>query len=187
MSENPRIFLEYYRYLGSNRKLGLDLSWYKEIVDFPIYQDFNLFETLRSNYSIFDIRGQYKLNRSSYIGLSQQYNRSFIKTPESPAVIFDGKNKFWHTYLSYRSNNIDKRYFTTKGWKVKADVGYIYNQKGDIAVKQDSIVYNADSLGFTFKNMVRINLRAEHFVPLNTKVVLLEQAAFAYMSNVRSL
>ena len=183
LSENPRIFLEYYKYLGSNRRFGLDLTWYKEIVDFPIYQDFSLFSTLRSKYSIFDLRGQYNINRTSYVGVSQQYNRSLINTPESPAVIFDGKNKFWHTYLSYRLNNIDRKYFTTKGWKIKADVGYIYNQSGDIAVKEDSIVYNADSLGFTFKNMVRINLCAEHFVPLNTKFVLLGQAAFAYLFN----
>jgi NTE family protein len=47
---------------------------------------------------------------------------------------------------------------------------------------QDSTVHNADSLGVTFKNLVRINLRAERFVPLNKKLVLLGKAAFAYMS-----
>ena len=183
LSENPRIFLEYYKYLGSSRKLGFDFSWYKEVVDFPIYQDFKLFETLRSNYSLFDIRGQYNINRLSYVGLSQQYNRSVVKTQESPAVSFNGKNKFWHTYISYRFNNIDKKYFTTKGWRIKADVGYVYDQNGDVAVERDSIIYNADSLGYTFNNMARINLAVERFLRLNGKLVVLAQAAFAYLSN----
>ena len=181
LSENPRIFLDYYKYLGSNRKWGLDLTWYKETVDFPVYQDFKLFETLRSNYSFFHIRGQYNINGTSYIGLSQQYNRSVIKTRESPAVIYDGRNKFWHTYLSYHFNNLDKKYFTTKGWKVEGDAGYIYKQDGEATVTKDSVAYNADSLGVIFKNLARINLRAEHFVPLNKKFVLIQQAAFGYM------
>jgi NTE family protein len=181
LSENPRVFLDYYKYLGSSRKFGLDFSWYKEKVDFPVYQDFNLYETLRSNYSLYDIRVQYNINRSSYIGLSQQYNRSVIKTKESPTIIYDGKNKFWHTYLSYHFNNIDKKYFTTKGWKIKGDVGYVYNQHGDITITKDSTVHNVDSLGFTFNDFARIKLRAEHFVPLNKKFVLFQQAVLAYM------
>ena len=181
LSENPRIFLEYYQYLGMSRKYGLNLAFYKETVDFPIYQDFDLFETLRSKYSFFEIRGQYNLNRSSYVGLSQQYTRSVIKTPATPAVIFEGKNKFWQSYLSYRFNNIDKRYFTTNGWKVKIDAGYIYNQNGASTVTKDSIIFNEDSLGFTFKNMARLNFRADHFDPINKRFVLFEQVAFAYL------
>jgi NTE family protein len=183
LSENPRIFLDYFKYLRTNRKIGFDLSWYKEVVDFPIYQDFKLYETLRSNYSFFNLRGQYNINQTSYIGLNQQYNRSVINTPGSPAVIFDGKNKFWHTYLSYRLNNIDNKYFSTRGRKIKFDAGYIYSQNGEVAVIQDGIVSNADSLGVTFKNLLRIHLRVEQFVPVNKKLVLLGQAEFAYMSS----
>lgn len=183
LSENPRIFLEYYRYLGGSRKFGVNLMWYKEIVDFPIYNNYELFETLRSNYSFFDLRGQYNINRVSYIGLSQQINRSVIKTLESPAITFDGKNKFWHTYLSYRLNNVDRKYFSTNGWKIKADAGFIYDQQGESALTSDSVVYNADSLGFTFDNLVRINLRADHFVPLNKKFTLIEQVSFAFMTS----
>jgi NTE family protein len=182
LSENPRVFLDYYQYLGGQRKLGLDLSWYKEIVDFPVYQEFKLYETLRSNYSMFNIRAQYNINRISYVGLSQQYNRSSVKTKESPDLIYNGKNKFWHTYRSYRFNNIDKKYFTTKGWNIKLDAGYIYNQNGDITVTQDSIIYNADSLGLAFKNLARIKCSAEHFIPLQKKLVLSGQLAWAYMS-----
>ncbi|HSB92812.1 MAG TPA: patatin-like phospholipase family protein [Flavitalea sp.] len=182
LSENPRVLLQYYKYLSSNPRWGLDFSWYNEHVDFPVYQDFELFETLRSNYSLYNIRTQYNINRASYVGLNQQYNRSVIKTPESPAVIFDGKNQFWHTYLNYAFNNTDYKYFTTKGWKIKGEIGFVYSQDGHATIKQDDVVYNADSLGFTFKNLARISLRAEHFVPLNKKVVLLGQTSFAFMS-----
>ncbi|MHA4844857.1 patatin-like phospholipase family protein [Flavitalea antarctica] len=183
LSENPRIFLEYFKYLRPNRKFAFDFSWYKEVVDFPLYQDFKLYETLRSNYSLYNLRGQYNINQSSYVGLNQQYNRSVINTPGSPAVIFDGKNKFWHTYLSYRFNNINSKYFPTRGRTVKLDAGYIYDQNGEVAVEQDGIVSNADSLGVTFKNQVRLHLRVQQFVPIDKKLVLLGQAELAYMSS----
>jgi NTE family protein len=150
--ENPRVYLDYYKYVGGNRKLGFGLSWYKEIVDFPLYQDFRLFETLRKNSSLLHARVQYNLNRNSSIALNQQYNHSNLKTIESPDIIFNGKNRFWHSYLSYRLHTLDNKYFTTKGWNIKGDIGYVYDQQGEATVTEDSLVYNADSLGFTFEN-----------------------------------
>lgn len=183
LSENPRLFVEYYKYLGTKRSWGIDLSWYKEIVDFPVYQDFRLFETLRSNYSIFNARIQYNIDRVSYVGFSQQYNLSQIKTAESPTVDFDGRDNFSHSYFSYRLDNTDRKYFATKGWRVRGELGYIYGQNGEITISKDTLVQNADSLGLAFSNMLRLNLRSEYYLPLNKKFVLFQQSAFALLSS----
>jgi NTE family protein len=183
VSENPRLFVEYFKYLGNKRAWGFDFSWYKEIVDFPIYQDFRLFETLRSDYSIFNARIQHNIDRVSYVGINQQYSNSNLKTSESPSAIVDGKNEFWQTYFSYRYDNTDRKYFPTKGWKLRGELGYVYGQNGEIAVTTDSLVQNADSLGVAFSNMLRVNLRSEYYLPLNKKFVLFQQSALAFLSS----
>ena len=184
LSENPRIFLEFYKYLGSSRKFGLNTAYYRENVDFPVYQNFKLLETIRSKYSYIDVRGQYNINNNSYIGLSQQYTNSDIKTPNPILIDFEGHNKFWYTYLSYRFINIDKKHFSSSGWNIKTDVGYIYNQNGSVSIQQkDKVTINADSLGISYKDLIRWTVKAEHFTPIGKKFVLIENAVFAMMFN----
>ncbi|MEO8146535.1 MAG: patatin-like phospholipase family protein [Bacteroidia bacterium] len=181
VSENPRLNLEYYKYLGSNRKYGLNLAFFDEHIDFPVYDDFKLYETLRSKYFLFDARVQYNINLNMYIGLSQQYNNSRLKTIGSPATTFDGTNTFWNSYLSFIYNSIDKKYFTTKGWKVRASAGYVYNQSPDFTVVNDGVEVNNDSLGYNYGNYVRLLVKADHFTPLNTKFVFTQNVSLAYM------
>ena len=59
VSENPRLNLEYFKYLGKHRRFGFNSSFFKEVIDYPIYNDFDLSETLRSSYSNVDLRLQY--------------------------------------------------------------------------------------------------------------------------------
>ena len=72
------MYLDYFKYLGKTRSNGINLSLYNEKVDFPIYKDFRLTETMRSDYSAFDFRLQHNLSRNMYIAISQQYNNSRI-------------------------------------------------------------------------------------------------------------
>ena len=48
VSENPRLNFEYFKYLGKHRRFGFNASYFKEVIDYPIYNDFDLSETLRS-------------------------------------------------------------------------------------------------------------------------------------------
>jgi NTE family protein len=182
LSENPRLYFEYYKYLGKFRKLGINTSFYRESVDFPAYIDFELYETLRHSLTSFDVRAQYNLTRKMYVGLAQQYNTSVIKTKESPEVIFDGRNEFWHTYATFRYSSRDKKNFTTRGLRIRADFGFIYDQIGEVSVMNKAgDFYNADSLGLNFQDMYRLNFKIEHFSPLTNRFVLLKAATVSYL------
>ncbi len=85
VSQNPRLYLAYYKYLGRTRTYGVNLSYYYENIDFPVYQYFRLQDNLRSKYAEFELRLQYNLGNNMYIGLGQQFINSSIRTPESPA------------------------------------------------------------------------------------------------------
>jgi NTE family protein len=179
VSENPRLFLEYYKYLSKSRTYGINLSYYNENVDFPVYEDFRLKQTLRSRYSAFDIRLQYNLKKNMYIGIGQQYNISRITTPESPELTYNGKNTYWISYISYELNSCNKKYFTNQGWMVRAEVGYVYGQSPEFEYTSNNETVNGDSLNYD--NYIRLFIRADHYMPLSPKLVFSQNATLAYI------
>lgn len=99
VSENPRLYGEYFKYVNKKRSARVVADIYYEAVDYPIYVDFSLSQTLRSIYSAYDLQLQRNINRSSYFGIGQQYVYSRIKTKESPSLIYNGNNNYWYSYL----------------------------------------------------------------------------------------
>lgn len=184
ISENPRLHLEYYKYLGKNREFGTNISFYKEQVDFPLYKNYGLVETLRNRYSATDIRFQYNISKDMYVGLSQQYISSVIKTPNVYLLDFEGKNNFWQSYANFRLNTVDKKQFTTKGWKVRGEIGYIYSQSGNISYKnKEGLTVNVDSSGINYDNTFRLNFKEEQFKPVHLKLVFLRNTSLGIMFN----
>ncbi len=182
LSENPRLNVEYFKFIGKRRRFGTNLSYYKEGIDYPVYNDFDLSETMRSNYSNFDVRIQYALNHNSYIGISQQFNDSKLKTVETPEYVFKTKDSYYHTYLSYYLNDVDKKYFTTSGWKIRAEGGYVFAQDFEHSISQDGAESRSDSALFSSDDYVRLFLKADHFTPLNSRFVLQENFTGGYIS-----
>jgi len=183
ISENPRLYLEYFKYLGKSRKLGVNFSYFNENIDYPIYKEFRLSETIRSTYFNFDLRAQYSINRNSYIGISQQFNNAKLKTIESPDVLFKSKNRYYHSYLSYVYNNVDKKYFTTEGWKIRAEAGYVFSQEMDNSSKENGIETPSDTTLFNAHDYGRILLRIERFKSLNSKFVILQNITIGYLTS----
>jgi NTE family protein len=183
VSENPRLFLEFYKFIGKDRKFILNLSYYTENVDFPVYQDFSLLETVRSRYKAADVRAQHNISKSAYLGLSQQYNISVIKTPTINVLDLKGDNRFWHSYLSYRLNTLDKKYFTAKGRKLEVDAGYIYNQKGSISLEVADGGANPPDIEFDTRDMIRFYASEENYTPVNPKFVFFRTATLATLFN----
>ncbi len=183
VSENPRVYLEYYKYVGKSRRLGFNFSFFKENIDYPIYSDFNLSETVKSTYSYFDLRLQYSINRNSYIGVSHQFNNAKLKTIESPEVIFKLKKRYNHSYLSYYFNNIDKKYFATNGWKIRAEAGYVFSQALDYSTTINGVETDSDTVLFDSQNYARVFFKADHFKSLSPKFVFLQNLTLGYLTS----
>ena len=181
LSQNPRLYLDYFKYLGKTRSNGINFSLYNEKVDFPLYKDFRLTETMRSDNSTFEVRLQHNLSHNMYIAISQQYNNSRIHTPESPDISYNGKNKYWQTYLGFELNSVDRKYFTSTGWLVEAEAGIVYGQSPDFEFSLNGESGNSDTLGLQYNNYVRLFIKADHFFPLGPKLVFTQNATLAYL------
>jgi NTE family protein len=181
LSENPRLYAEYYKYINKNRTMRLNMNLYAEGVDFPVYDNFRLFETLRSNFIAAEFAIQHNLNRSSFVGISQRRVFSRIKTLETPSLIYNGNNNFWHTVLSYILNNVDDRHFPKHGWHVKTEIGYVYGQDPDFEVSYGDLAVNSDTLNFNYEAYARIYINANHFSPLSKKLTFTKNLTMGYL------
>ncbi|MEO6167526.1 MAG: patatin-like phospholipase family protein [Chitinophagales bacterium] len=181
VSENPRLFAEYFRFINKNRTARAVFDLYSEAVDYPVYIDFRLNQTLRSYYSAYGLQFQRNVNRYSYIGAGQQYIRSKIKTEESPSLIYNGHNNYWYSYLSYVINNTDEKYFPVKGWNVKAEAGYVYSQNPEFEYSYNDSSVNSDSAAFNYDNYFKIYINASHYSELNSKFSWSHNFTLAYL------
>jgi NTE family protein len=181
MSQYPRFYLEYYKYLGRSRTFGINLSYYYENIDYPVYNYFRLQENLRSKYSEFDLRLQYNLSNNMYIGFGQQFISSAIRTPGSPVNVYNGHNNYLKSYISYILNTLDKKYYSTRGWKVRAEAGYVFAQSPEFIYTYNNETVNSDTLGLTFNNYARLFLSADHYKQLTGKMVFSQNVTIAYI------
>jgi len=181
ISENPRLYAEYFKYINKNRTSRAVLDYYYEAIDFPVYNDFSLYERLRSYYSAFDLQLQQNINRFSYFGLGQQYIYSKIKTEETPSLVYDGHNHYWHSYLNFELNNANLKYFPTKGWIVKAQAGYVYNQNPKFEYSYNDSVVNSDSLAYNYDDYFRVSINANHYSELSSKFSWSQNLTIAYI------
>lgn len=183
ISENPRLYAEYYKFINRNRTARVMLDYYYEAVDFPVYNDFELFQTFRSTYHIMDFQLQKNLNRSSFVGIGQQYIYSKIKTEGAPSLIYNGHNEHWYSYLSYVLNSTNTKYFPTKGWFVRSDAGYAYNQKPKFEYTYNDSAVSSDTLQNNYDDYVRVSINATHYDELSSKFALIESISFGCLFN----
>lgn len=181
LSENPRLYLEYFKYINKSRTTRAVFDFYYESVDYPVYDNFRLYETLRSGYRAIDFQLQHNLNNISYIGVGQQHVYSKIKTEETPSLIYNGDNSFWYSYLSYNLNNANRKYFPTSGWIVKAEAGYVYSQDPEFEYSYNDSTVNSDSVSFNYDNYVKLYLNASHYSEINSKFSWSQNLSLAYL------
>jgi NTE family protein len=181
LSENPRLYVEYFKYISKQRTSRAVFDYYYEAVDYPVYNDFRLYQTLRSIYNAFDFQFQHNLNNISYIGLGQQYVYSRIKTEETPSLIYNSHNGYWNSYLSFILNNTNEKFFPTKGWNIRAEVGYVYNQDPQFEYSFNDTTVNSDSINSNYDDYMRVYFSINHYSEINSKFSWNQNFSLAYL------
>jgi NTE family protein len=182
LSENPRFYAEFFKYFNKKRTSRAVVDYYHESLDFPLYKDFGLSETLRNFNDVFDFQLQKNTSRYSYLGVGQQYVFSQIKTEETPSLIYNGHNNYWYSYLSYLLNNVNKKYFSTQGWIVKADAGYVYNQKPEFSYSLSDSTVNSNTATTDYNDYFKIYINTNHYSELNPVFSWSQNLTLAWLS-----
>lgn len=181
LSANPQLYAEYFKYISKKRTARAVLDYYYQNTDFPLYNNFRLYQEFRSYYSCFDFQLQKNVNTSSYLAVGQQLNRSKIKTEETPSLTYNGNNKYWFSYLSYVNNTTNKKYYPTSGWLVKAKAGYVYGNDIKYEYSYSDSTVNSDSISVNNNNYFKLMLNATHYSEINSKFSWSQNVALCYL------
>lgn len=88
-------------------------------------------------------------------------------------VAAEASNSYLTNYIYYQLNTLNKRNFSTRGWNVKAQLGWVYAQEPrSIAFETDSITQSDTT---NLHGYAQFRFKAEHFKPLSPRLTLLTQ------------
>lgn len=174
ISENFRVLAEQNQSFGRHDNNNLILSFYHEQFKFPVYIDLEETYLYKSNLTRTDLRFQRTFNQASALGIGTAYESFNLKPKASGAISVEGGNRYFNSYLYYDLNTLNQRHFPTRGWSVRSNVGFIYDQKPD-----DVFYEMADQVGtidtLAFKNYSHLRLKVERYSYLLPKLTLITQ------------
>lgn len=174
ISENYRFYLEQNQAFGKRDNNNVLLSAYYESFKYPIYEDFKQKYLYRNNFTQFDLKVQHVFNRSSALGIGTSYESIKLTPKVFGEVSVEAGNSYFNSYLYYEINTLDEKMFPTKGLKLNAKAGYIYNQNPDeLFIKASELTANIDTLNF--EGYSKLELNVEHYSKLNSKFSLMKQ------------
>jgi len=176
ISENFRVLLEHNTAFGSKDDNNIILSVYYESFRFPIYQDFEQLYLYRSFVPQADLKIQRTFGFSSALGLGTTLEYFRIKPKISGITSFEGSNTYLNSYIYYKHNTLNKRNFSTRGWRIDGKLGLFYNQHPtDITIRDGSGNETITSDSLSLDTFTQLRFKVENFTPLSRKVTLLSQ------------
>lgn len=184
ISENFRMLLEQNQLFGKKDNNNLIGSFYHETFRFPIYENFEQQYIYRSRTTNFDLRVQRTFGFSSAIGVGTTIENFKLKPRVAADVSVEAQNTYLESYLFYKHNTLNKRNFSTRGWRIDGRLGLVYNQHpSPVLVRSDGELVRADTSLSTF---TRLHFKAENFLPLSSRFTLLTQFNTAVNFNSNS-
>ena len=146
---------------------------YHERFRFPIYADFEQTHIYRSRYADFDARLQHTFGFSQAIGIGASLEYFKIKPKMRADVAAEASNSYLTNYIYYQLNTLNKRNFSTRGWNVKGQLGWVYAQEPrSIAFETDSLTQSDTT---NLHGYAQFRFKAENFKPLSPRITLLTQ------------
>ena len=62
------------------------------------------------------------------MGIGTALENFKLKPKIAAGATFEGANTYLQTYFYYKHNTLNKRNFSTRGWRIEGKLGLVYNQ-----------------------------------------------------------
>ena len=170
VGDNFRVRGEHLQYLGRGKNVAMVLGTQYDRLDFTTYDRFKKDGLYSMQFFKAAANMQYSGNRNFTVGIGTRYE--WLKYKPSVQSIFEvsGKNEFVNSYTYAALNTLDKSIYPRRGWKVDAELGWVYNQSPSVQYfSNGEPISNVDSLGIAYNNFTRATLNAEMYLPLRSR------------------
>ena len=189
VGDNIRLRGEHLQYLGRGKNIAMILGSQYDRLDFTTYDNFRKDGLYSMQIFKAAANMQYSGNRKFTVGLGTRYEWIKYKPSIQSILEVSGKNEFVTSYTYAAVNTLDKSIYPNRGWKVDAELGWVYNQSPDVTYfSNGEPIDNLDSLGISYNNFTRLTFNAEMYLPLQRRSTLFSMIQsgvnFDYKQNI---
>lgn len=191
ISEFPAARLRYFTYLDYNTKFGVSASYNYFSNDLPVYINASLESKYTRHLRYSKIKLSYFPGISSSFNLYGRYEVLNFKKKIAPDLpeITDIRTLGWFTGFSYIYNTFDKKYFTSSGLNIEANVEANFGTVQKLFINKDTVAANPgmlDVLSIDIESFIQASLQFDAYKKLNKKWVMSNEA-FLIASSLKNM
>ncbi|MEO6668556.1 MAG: patatin-like phospholipase family protein [Ferruginibacter sp.] len=173
IGQNTRLKGEHLQYFGYKKNIAVIGKFQFESFKLNHYADYTKTGQYRQLNYLGELKGEYSNNQSVLVGVGTRFERIQFKPLILTSYEVSGKNDFFTTLAYLKVNTLNKFLYPSRGVKINAEFGFVYNQKPKINfIANGSPITNLDSLGISYDNYQKMFLSAEEYIPLSGKFTL---------------
>lgn len=173
VGDNLRVRGEHLQYLGRGKNIAMIVGSQYDRLDFTTYNNFRKDGLYAMQLFKAAANLQYSGNRKFTVGIGTRYEWIKYKPSIQSVLEVSGKNEFINSYTYAAVNTLDKSIYPRRGWKVDAELGWVYNQSPSVSFfANGEPISNVDSLGISYNNFTRLAVNAEMYLPLRSRSTL---------------
>ncbi|HUZ60570.1 MAG TPA: patatin-like phospholipase family protein [Hanamia sp.] len=171
VGENFGLKGEHLQYFGNNKNIALIPKFQVESFKINNYDNFHKTGQYRLINSEGEIRSEYSGSRNFTAGIGSRYEWKNFKPLIQSQLDAGGNNTFLNSFLYFEVNTLNKKLYPTKGLKINAEFGFVYNQTQDVTFYSNGgPITNTDSADIHYDNYQRMWLTAESYLPVTRKL-----------------
>jgi NTE family protein len=173
LGESFQLETEHLQYLGRNKNIAFTAGFKIDNQTISTYQNFKqegaYKQSFSQSYLNFHNSGSDKIT----VGIGSAFE--YVNFNPTISSVTETKGRFTDlkSYVYVRYNYLNQIFFPTKGLKLYAELGQIYDQTPNLTVYKNGLPVIPSDLNF--KNYTRLVLDASLFTPLNNKLNFLSQ------------
>jgi hypothetical protein len=193
LSAQPKVFMDYFKYLGKKQNIALGLSTLYNKNEIPFYDENGKKITVfGSDY----ISGGFKLQatnlQNSTYGAEVKWS-DIVQRPKLDTANFYGVSRMQYSSMNigtfYKFNSLNDRYFPTRGMSAKIEATTTLRTKGKYDASRQLIIDYLN--GLLEKNTINaLKMEIVPVIPVSKKFVILSKAKLKlsslddYMQNI---
>jgi NTE family protein len=172
LGRDPKFKLAYHKFFGRRDEYGFGATANYDSYNMPIYDDYDQSAEYRYKEWWFDATlHKYFKTSSLYLGYSVLSPNIIPKITD--AVKLEGRNRYMNLKAGIYLNSLDRPNFATKGWHVKGEFAYYFNQKPDVKLYyDDDLIIDLGSSDFDFDTYERLFIKAYSHTSVSPRSVI---------------
>lgn len=171
LGESLQLEAEHLQYLGRIKNVAFITGFHLDNQDINSYDNYKLDgaykQSFYKGFLNFQNSGSNKIAAGAGTSIEYiHYNPTIHSLMEAK-----GKSTALKTYVYLKYNNLNQIFYPTRGFKVNAEFGYVYNQDPNLKFFENGV----QTANLNFDNYSRLNFDGSTFVSLNSKFTLFSE------------